>query len=138
MSQACFELSAKKKFFACAFTNSIMVSYKNVSEGGSDACDKKTRPPASALSLPVQTTHSISSVRAENTINICPPRVSRMQLRTCRQCKKRFNPSENHGTACHYHPETFTGDSRRKAEWGDNNGAENYVSGDGTAEHFWW
>lgn len=138
MSQVCFELRAKKKSFACAFVHSIMVSHKIVPEGGSDACDQKTRPPASTLSLPVQTTHSLSSVRAGSTVNILPTKVPRMQLRTCRQCKKRFDPSENHGTACHYHPETFTGDSRRKAEWGDNNDAENYVSGDGTAEHFWW
>lgn len=61
-----------------------------------------------------------------------------MTLRTCRQCKKKFDPVKNHGAACSYHSESYTGDSRRKGHWGDSAGTSSYVSGDGAAEYFWW
>lgn len=131
------ESSAKKRVPVCAFTHSFMISQKNVSRGGPGACEQKSQLQTSSLS-PLHAHSPLSSVQTGTTTNILHSNVPRMQMRTCRQCKKKFNPFENHSTACHYHPETFTGDSLRKAEWGDNNKTENYSSGDGTAEHFWW
>lgn len=126
----------EKKVRTYAFANFVFMSKTQDSrEGRSGVCDRKTQQQNSAL--PSEPHTSLSSIRTGAVTNTPQP-TARMQLRTCRQCKKRFSPSENHASACRYHPEAFTGDSRRKAEWGDNNQAENYTSGDGTAEHFWW
>lgn len=57
-------------------------------------------------------------------------------LRTCRQCKQRFDTELNHAAACHYHPESFTGDSKRKIVWQSRE--QGYASGDGSVERFWW
>lgn len=37
-------------------------------------------------------------------------------VRTCRNCKKQFNPSENHPRACLYHTAHFGGETKRKFE----------------------
>jgi len=51
--------------------------------------------------------------------------------RLCRVCKKSFVLAENHESACLYHPENYSGDSKRKGNW--------EVQGPpGEAEHFWW
>ena len=33
--------------------------------------------------------------------------------RTCRRCKLEFLPSENSATACRYHPEIFSGETKQ-------------------------
>ncbi len=36
-------------------------------------------------------------------------------LKTCRRCRQRFNPAENHDQACSYHPCNWSGGEKAKA-----------------------
>uniref|UniRef100_A0A0D9X762 Uncharacterized protein n=1 Tax=Leersia perrieri TaxID=77586 RepID=A0A0D9X762_9ORYZ len=41
---------------------------------------------------------------------------SRPELRTCKNCKKQYDPAANHPAACRYHTAHFGGETRRKFE----------------------
>lgn len=72
----------------------------------------------------VDTTTTTHSNTSKNTIS----------LRTCRQCKKSYDPAKNNPTACRYHSGIYTGDSKRKGGVSD----DGYSTGDGAVERFWW
>ncbi|KAL5230947.1 hypothetical protein ABZP36_029723 [Zizania latifolia] len=38
------------------------------------------------------------------------------ELRTCRNCKKQYDPAANHPSACRYHTAHFGGETKRKFE----------------------
>ncbi|KAG0598970.1 hypothetical protein M758_12G116500 [Ceratodon purpureus] len=40
----------------------------------------------------------------------------KVELRTCRTCKKMFNPLENHPRACRFHTAHYGGETKRKFE----------------------
>ena len=63
-----------------------------------------------ASSTPTTCTSSSSSSTPSSTPATAPP-----SWRTCRHCKRRFDPSQNPQTACRRHPALFTGGEVSKA-----------------------
>jgi len=63
----------------------------------------KKKPPAPA-----------SKIRRKSRAPAAPAAAAPPEApRTCRRCKLEFLPSENSATACRYHPEIFSGETKQ-------------------------
>ncbi|XP_024357188.1 uncharacterized protein [Physcomitrium patens] len=59
-----------------------------------------------------------------------------VELRTCRSCKQKYNPLENHPRACRFHTAHFGGETKRKFESVYTGGTMDTVGG-GEISQYW-
>jgi hypothetical protein len=98
----------------------------------------RPRPKRAAATKAIQKSKSRRAAGAAAAAAAAPAAAEPEDPRTCRRCHQSFAPSQNTATACRYHPEIFSGETKQR--WMESGESLQKARDDGSLGeiHFFW